>query len=175
MITNYSLHVNEHQGTWHENVLVTNCSLTVRTCTEANNVNTDKTHVHILLSRDNMTKDCVFLRCMAAMLTFLSGSGTDATQSEITSSPLPWSFAITPTQGPHPDRQDKMSELLKSHDSFVLRKSPHTQISRPNRAILPNNDTMHPRFTQTIVQVPHIRRLQQKSVVFLLRKLAAIL
>lgn len=94
---------------------------------------------------------------------------------EITSSPLPWLFAITPTQGPHPDRQDKMSELLKSHDSFVLRKSPHAQISRPNRAILPNNDTIHPCFTQTIVQMPQMHHLQQKSVVFLLRKLAAIL
>lgn len=45
-----------------------------------------------------------------------------------------------------------MSELLKSHDSFVLRKPPHAQISRPNWVILSHNETKHPRVTQTLVR-----------------------
>lgn len=96
-------------------------------------------------------------------------------QSEIASSPLPRSLAITPTQGPIPTDKTKCRN----------RKSHMTPLYSENRLTHKQpvqTGQFYPIMTQCIPALPkhnpespHISYLHEKSVVFLVRKLAAIL
>ena len=74
---------------------------------------------------------------MAAVLTFLSASSTDATYNlKSLAPPCPGPLQLRQHKASSRHTGDKMSELLKSHDSFVLRKPPHVQIKQSKPAYL---------------------------------------